>query len=128
MYDLKGKEVCRFMSRPMSLAQVALKKLTRYLRARPRMVFEFERQVAEGLEVYSDTDWAGCPRTRKSTTGGCAMVGSHLIKAWSSTQASVALSSGEAEYYGPVHGVMHWPRYSVVVQRCWPAAQATCLD
>ena len=33
------------------------------------------------------------------------MVGSHLIKAWSSTQASVALSSGEAEYYGLVRGV-----------------------
>ena len=100
-----AKEVCRFMSRPTNLAQVALKKLTRYLRARPRMVFEFERQSAEGLEVYSDTDWAGCPRTRKSTTGGCAMVGSHHIKAWSSTQASIALSSGEAEYYGLVRGV-----------------------
>ena len=33
------------------------------------------------------------------------MMGSHLIKAWSSTQASVALSSGEAEYYGLVRGV-----------------------
>ena len=33
------------------------------------------------------------------------MVGSHLIKAWSSTQASVALSIGEAEYYGLVRGV-----------------------
>ena len=33
------------------------------------------------------------------------MVGSHPIKAWSSTQASVALSSGEAEYYGLVRGV-----------------------
>ena len=30
------------------------------------------------------------------------MVGSHLIKAWSSTQATLALSSGEAEYYGVV--------------------------
>ena len=33
------------------------------------------------------------------------MIGSHPIKAWSSTQASVALSSGEAEYYGLVRGV-----------------------
>ena len=36
-----AKEVCRFMSRPTNLAQNALKKLTRYLRARPRMIFEF---------------------------------------------------------------------------------------
>ena len=28
------------------------------------------------------------------------LIGSHIIKTWSSTQASLALSSGEAEYYG----------------------------
>ena len=32
------------------------------------------------------------------------MLGSHVIKTWSSTQASLALSSGEAEYYGVVRG------------------------
>jgi hypothetical protein len=65
-------------------------------------VFTYERQVAETIDVYSDTDWAGCTRTRKSTSGGCMMIGSHIIKTWSSTQASLALSSGEAEYYGVV--------------------------
>ena len=35
------------------------------------------------------------------------MLGSHLIKAWSSTQASVALSSGEAEYYSLTIGMSH---------------------
>ena len=30
------------------------------------------------------------------------MLGKHLIKSWSSTQASVSLSSGEAEFYGVV--------------------------
>ena len=32
------------------------------------------------------------------------MVGQRLIKAWSATQASIALSSGEAEYCGVVRG------------------------
>ena len=32
------------------------------------------------------------------------MLGSHMIKSWSSTQAGIALSSGEAEYYGLVKG------------------------
>jgi hypothetical protein len=32
------------------------------------------------------------------------MFGTHLIKSWCSTQAIVALSSGEAEYYGIVKG------------------------
>ena len=30
------------------------------------------------------------------------MLGTHLIKSWSSTQNLIALSSGEAEYYGVV--------------------------
>ena len=30
------------------------------------------------------------------------MIGSHLINTWSSTQSVIALSSGEAEYYGLV--------------------------
>ena len=47
--------------------------------------------------VCSDTDWAGCVRTRQSTSDGCIMIGSHVTKFWSSTQASLALSSGEAE-------------------------------
>ncbi len=52
------------------------------------------------IDVYSNTDWAGRPKTRKSTSGGCLMLGTHLLKSWSSTQASVSLSSGEAEFYG----------------------------
>jgi hypothetical protein len=32
------------------------------------------------------------------------MLGSHCIKTWSSTQDIIALSSGEAEYYGLVRG------------------------
>ncbi len=29
-------------------------------------------------------------------------LGSHMVKTWSSTQSMIALSSGEAEYYGLV--------------------------
>ena len=32
------------------------------------------------------------------------MVGAHVIKTWSSTQVSLALSSGEAEFNGVVRG------------------------
>ena len=32
------------------------------------------------------------------------MFGEHTIKTWSTTQAVIALSSGEAEYYGIVKG------------------------
>ena len=90
------------MSKPTTLAMTALKRLCRYLRSRQRMVFRYDYQNASHIDVYSDTDHAGCIRTRKSTSGGCLMVGRHVIKTWSATQACVALSSGEAEFYGVV--------------------------
>ena len=61
--------------------------------------------MPEKLEVYTDTNHAGCIETRKSTNGGLVLHGVHLLKTWSSTQAVVALSSGESEYYGLVKGV-----------------------
>lgn len=90
------------MSAPTDTSLQAVKRLARYLKGRPRLVYKYCWQVADHIDVYSDTDWAGCLRTRKSTSGGCVMLGSHLIKAWSSTQASISLSSGEAEFYGVV--------------------------
>ena len=60
--------------------------------------------MPQGLTIWTDIDYAGCKRTRKSTSGGVVMWGSHLIKSWSSTQSVIALSSGEAEYYGIVKG------------------------
>ena len=56
--------------------------------------------------TYVDSDWAGCSRTRRSTTGGVTMRGLHPIRFWSRTQASVALSSGEAELNSIVKGSM----------------------
>ena len=96
------KEICRWMAKPTNGSFEALKRLCRFLVGAPRLVWKYNLQESSGISIYSDTDWAGCPRTRKSTSGGCILVGTHLIKTWSSTQASVALSSGEAEFYGVV--------------------------
>ena len=46
---------------------------------------------------FSDSDWAGCKVTAKSTSGGVIMVGGHFLKGWSRTQNHVTLSSAEAE-------------------------------
>ena len=97
-----AKEICRWMSSPTEGGMAALKRLGRYLVKAKRVVYRYDWQTVSHIDVYSDTDWAGCPRTRRSTTGGALVLGSHLIKSWSSTQADVALSSGEAEYYGTV--------------------------
>ena len=48
--------------------------------------------------------WSVCTLSRKSTNSGCLMRRGVCLKAWSTTQGVVALSSGEAEYYAPVKG------------------------
>ena len=98
------KEICRSMATPTAQSWVALKRTCRFLKGRPRLVYLYPVQCVDKLDVYTDTDWAGCPRTRKSTSGGSIMLGRHVVKHWSSTQSSTALSSGEAEFNGVVRG------------------------
>ena len=99
------KELCREMAIPTVRAWKALKRLARYLKEAPRYVLEFKRQGrVRNLEVLVDTDHAGCTRTRRSTSGGIAKMGMHCVKSWSTTQAVIATSSGESEYYGMVKG------------------------
>ena len=92
------------MSAPTSLAMAGLKRIGRYLEGQRRLVIKYPWQTDANLEGYSDTDWAGCAKTRKSTSGGCILLGKHTIKHWSSTQPTISLSSGEAEFYGVVKG------------------------
>ena len=100
------KELYREMSSPSRGSWRRLKKLCRYLKGTPRVV----QRVKIGVDlnnvvnVYVDSDWAGCTRTRRSTNGGCILLNGACLKTWSPTQTVVARSSGEAEYYAAVKG------------------------
>ena len=99
------KELCRHMSQPRQCDWAQMKRLGRYLVDKTRVIVNFAYQTKpEHLSVWTDTDHAGCLKTRKSTNGGIAMWGGHAIKTWSANQQVIALSSGEAEYYGIVKG------------------------
>ena len=54
--------------------------------------------------LFVDSDFASCRLTRKSTSGGAIVLGSHLLKHWAKTQPTIALSSGEAELAAVVKG------------------------
>jgi len=99
------KELTRRMSSPTTDDLVDLKRLGRYLLGQPRMIQIYAAGPKKRyMDCYVDSDWAGCVRTRRSTSGGGIFWGNHCIRTWASTQASVALSSGEAEFYSMVKG------------------------
>ncbi len=94
--------LCSHTSKPTQRSWTMLKRTGRYLKHRQRVQYELEEQNGErGTEliVYSDSDWARCRTTRKSRSGGMILMSGGLIQSWSNRQGSVALSSGEAEYY-----------------------------
>ena len=72
-----AKEVCRFMSSPTETSKDAMKRMGRYFIGQTKMVYTYPFQRAEGIDIYSEADWSGCPRTRHSSSGGCVMIGKH---------------------------------------------------
>ena len=82
-----------------------LKHVGRYLKHRPRLVWTFGWQACTDIiDVSTDANWCGCKLTRKSTSGAVVMLGRNQLHSVCRGQAVIALSSGEAEYYGLVTG------------------------
>lgn len=100
-----SKEVARGMASPTAGDEMRLKRVIRYLRHRPCGVYHYHwQQPVELISAFVDSDWGGCLRTRKSTSGGAMLRGSHCLGQWSRTQLNVALSSGEAELNAALKG------------------------
>ena len=100
------KEACRGMANPTAGDMAKMKRIARYVKSVPRVMMRAGTQAEDvGIIVtYVDSDWAGCRSTRRSTSGGAMTVGGMVVRSWSTTQATIATSSGEAEYYALVRG------------------------
>ena len=62
------KELCRNMSCPTRGDWKVLKRLSRYLldKVRARTLYKYQTHFKR-IQVWVDTDYAGCKKTRKST-------------------------------------------------------------
>ncbi|WKA05692.1 hypothetical protein VitviT2T_023641 [Vitis vinifera] len=88
----------RFMHQPRKAHMEAAFRVVRYLKNAPGQGLFFSSNNDFRLRAYCDSDWAGCPLTRRSTTGYYVFLGPSLISWRSKRQKTVSLSSVEAEY------------------------------
>ena len=105
--------LCTKLKSPTALEMRQLKRLLRYVKGTEDMSTVFEmrdsndrrEQLIKRLEVYTDSDCASDQVTRKSTSGAVIMAEGMRLHAHSRGQASVALSSCEAEVMAASEGI-----------------------
>ena len=101
-----AKALCREFAVPNAASFGKLKRVVRYLVGLPRLVYRYAWQNEQShLDVYTDSDFAGCQTSRRSTSAGVVMLGSHCLQHWSYTQTTLSLSTAESELHGICKGM-----------------------
>ncbi|XP_019184399.1 PREDICTED: uncharacterized protein LOC109179349 [Ipomoea nil] len=90
--------LCQFMHSPTEDHWNLVKRVLRYIKGTLDYGLQLIPSASTAIHAYSDSDWAGCPVDRKSTSGYAVYLGSNLISWLSKKQRIVARSSTEAEY------------------------------
>ena len=90
--------LCQFMHAPSNSHFRLMKRVLRYLKGTIELGMRIHASSSSNLYAFVDADWAGCPLTRRSTTGFCTFLGSNCISWCAKKQPTVARSSAEAEY------------------------------
>ncbi|GKC90604.1 ribonuclease H-like domain-containing protein, partial [Tanacetum coccineum] len=124
------QQVCLYMHDPREPHLAALKRVLRYVRGILYFGLQLYASITGSLVAYTDADWAGCPTTRRSTSGYCVFLGDNLLS-WSvKRQHTLSRSSVEAEYIGIANVVaetawlrnlikeLHTPLLSVTLVYC----------
>nr|GEZ35317.1 ribonuclease H-like domain-containing protein [Tanacetum cinerariifolium] len=104
------QQVCLHMHDPREPHLATLKRVLRYVRGTLDFGLQLYASITGSLVAYIDVDWAGCPTTRRSTSGYCVFLGDNLLLWSAKRQHNLSRSSAEAEYKGVAN---------VVVETAW---------
>ncbi|GJW26124.1 ribonuclease H-like domain-containing protein [Tanacetum coccineum] len=94
------QQVCLYMHDPREPHFAALKRILRYVQGTLELGLQLYASATTSLVGYTDADWAGCPSTRRSTSGYCVFLGDNLLSWSAKRQHTISRSSAEAEYRG----------------------------
>ncbi|XP_019154322.1 PREDICTED: uncharacterized protein LOC109150801 [Ipomoea nil] len=90
--------VCQHMHSPTTEHWAMLKRVLRYVKGTLHFGLFIRRSSSVAIHAFSDSDWAGDPTDRKSTSGFAVFLGGNLISLSCRKQRTVARSSTEAKY------------------------------
>src|SRR3954469_2972863 len=82
----------RFQSAPKESHVVAVKRIFRYLVHTPNFGLWYPKGSSFNLVGYTNSDWSGDKVERKSTSGGCQLLGRSLVSLSSKKQNCVSLN------------------------------------
>jgi hypothetical protein len=99
------QQICLHMHDPRDGHLAIVKRILRYVRGTASSGLLLAATPSTDIVAYSDADWAGCPDTRRSTSGYCVYLGGALVSWSSKRQATVSRSSAEAEYRAVANAV-----------------------
>ncbi|GJY27143.1 ribonuclease H-like domain-containing protein [Tanacetum coccineum] len=68
------QQLCLYMHDPREPHLNAMKRVLRYLRGTTDLGLQLFWSTTSQLIAYFDADWAGCPATRRSTSGYCVFL------------------------------------------------------
>ncbi|GJX11728.1 ribonuclease H-like domain-containing protein [Tanacetum coccineum] len=94
------QQVCLYMHDPREPHFAALKRIMRYVQGTLELGLQLYASTTTSLVGYTDADWAGCPSTRRSTSGYYVFLGDNLLSWSAKRQHTISRSSAEAEYRG----------------------------
>lgn len=88
----------RYVTQPKEKHWRCMVQLLKYINSTKQLTLRYPCQGSVSLTGYSDSDHAGDPEDRKSTSGFVFMLGNCCVSWKSSKQSTVSISSTEAEY------------------------------
>eukprot|EP00435_Cladocopium_sp_Y103_P064564 s72_g26.t1 len=120
------KELASKMSKPTVNSMQSIRKLVGYLKSTQDYAVVLEQPMGGCgrwkqssnafwvLESFSDSDWSGDKRHRRSTSAGMHLLGGSYMHGSSRTQRVVSLSSCESE----LHGLVSTLADGIFLRRC----------
>lgn len=99
------QQICLYTHDPREPHLALIKRILRYIKGTLDYGLQLLHSSAYDLVAYSDVECAGCPDTRRSTSGYAVFLGDNLISWSSKRQHTVSRSSTEAKYRSVANAV-----------------------